>query len=81
MIRKNNEFKTINVRVIPKARHKGIIAIDGEIYKIGLHSPPVDGKANDELIEFLSDYFQVSKSNVTIIMGLTSRNKVIQIRI
>ncbi len=41
--------------------------------------PPVKGKANQELIKFLSDILGVSKSNLTIEKGMTSKMKVIGI--
>lgn len=80
MDQQRNEIKTLCIKVITKSKNKGILNNDGEFYKIGLNSPPVDGKANEELIEFLSDYFKVGKSKIKIIRGITSRNKVVQIK-
>jgi hypothetical protein len=51
---------------------------DGTI-KIKLKAPPVDGKANEELLKFLSKEWKVPKSKITILKGLTSKNKVINI--
>ncbi len=44
-----------------------------------LKSPPDKGKANKELIELISNFFRVPKSNITIISGITSREKKIRI--
>ena len=52
---------------------------DGTI-KISLTAPPVDGRANQALIEFLSQYFRIAKSRVKIIKGLKNKNKIIEIR-
>ena len=41
--------------------------------------PPVDGKANDELIRFLSKILNVSKSKVRIVSGHTNRFKTLEI--
>ena len=44
-----------------------------------LRSPPDKGKANKELIELVANFFGVSKSNVSIVSGLTSREKTVKI--
>lgn len=51
---------------------------DGKI-KIGVKSPALEGKANKELILFLGDFFEVPKSNIKIIKGKSSKEKVIKI--
>lgn len=52
--------------------------MDG-ILKIKLKSPPIDGAANAELIKLLSKTFGVSKSEIAIISGETSKNKYLKI--
>lgn len=47
--------------------------------KIKIHALPVDGKANEELIRFLADIFQISKSKISIFRGPTSRVKVLSV--
>jgi len=47
---------------------------------VKIAAPPVKGKANQELVRFLSDILGVAKSNITIEKGLTSRRKVVGIR-
>ena len=51
---------------------------DGSL-TIQLKSPPVDGKANKELIELLAKKFDVSKSQIRIKLGLSSRIKLVEI--
>jgi uncharacterized protein (TIGR00251 family) len=46
---------------------------------VHLKSLPVDGKANKELIEILAKRFDVSKSQIRIKSGLSSRNKLVEI--
>lgn len=58
----------------------GKIEVNGSEIIICLRSKPEKGKANKELIERLASYFVVSKGKVQIISGLTSRNKVVEIR-
>ena len=68
-----------SVRVLPKSSKSEIVGeMDGAL-KIKLKSPPVDGAANAELIKLLSKTFNVSKSEIEIISGETSKNKQLKI--
>jgi uncharacterized protein (TIGR00251 family) len=68
----------IEVKVVPGARKNSFEESDG-IYKIYLTAPPVEGKANKALIDFLSEHFGRRKSEIEIIKGLKSRMKTIKI--
>lgn len=48
--------------------------------KIRISSPAVDGKANKELFRFLSQLFKVSRSQIELLSGQSSRNKKLRIR-
>ena len=52
----------------------------GEAVKLAITAPPVDGKANQAVIEFLSELFGVAKSSIVIVSGETGRNKLIAVR-
>ena len=67
------------MRVVPRASKSEIVgAYDGAL-KVRIASPPVDGAANAELIKLLSKTFGVSKSEVEIVAGQTSKTKQIKI--
>ena len=51
-----------------------------EAVKLAITAPPVDGKANQAVIEFLAELFGVAKSSITIVSGETGRNKVVAVR-
>ena len=68
----------IKIRVIPNAK-KVEIKKENDYLKIKLKSKPENGKANKELIEILSEYFNISKVKIRILSGLKSRNKVVEI--
>ncbi|TSC58485.1 MAG: hypothetical protein Greene041662_746 [Candidatus Peregrinibacteria bacterium Greene0416_62] len=70
----------IVVRVHPGARKTMIkdVMADGTI-KIDIAEAPEDGKANAELIQFLSEEFGVAKSKVEIVAGETNRRKVVRV--
>ncbi len=74
-----SEGVTINVRVQPRSSRKGIDVVDDGI-KVRLTAPPVEGAANEQLIEILSESLGIRKSSFRIIKGLSSRNKVVEIR-
>lgn len=65
----------LSVKVIPNAHRSEIVGIENDELKIRLAAIPDKGKANDELIRFLAKIFNVSKSQVTLIHGATSRHK------
>lgn len=69
----------IKVKVKPNSKQQKIEEINSDELIVKLKSPPVDGKANKELIALLADKYQVSKSQVEIKSGLTSKNKWIEI--
>jgi uncharacterized protein (TIGR00251 family) len=70
---------TFAVRVHPRARKNAITGIVGETLKLSLTAPPVEGKANQAVIEFFADLFAIPRSSVTITSGETSRNKMVRI--
>lgn len=67
------------VKVHPRARKNAITGTVGDALKLALTAPPVEGKANQAVIEFFADLFEIPRSSVTITSGETSRNKVIRI--
>ena len=68
-----------NVRVVPRASRSEIVGEHDGALKVRIASPPVDGAANTELIRLLAKKFGVSKSDIEIVGGSTSKNKRIKI--
>jgi uncharacterized protein len=69
----------LTIRVSPNASKTEIAGREGGILRIRLAAPPVDGKANEKLIEFLADEFDVPKSSVRIVSGGTSKTKIVEL--
>lgn len=67
------------VKVKPNSKQQKIAEEPDGSLIVNLKSPPVDGKANEELIKLLADKYDVPKSFITIKSGLTSRQKLIEI--
>lgn len=71
---------TLNIKVFPGAK-KNLYRDEGTAVKVYLTAPPIDGRANDALVKFLSCHFNVRLSSIEIIKGLKSRNKVVNINV
>jgi hypothetical protein len=69
----------LTVNVHPRARRSALAGRLGEAWKLALAAPPVDGKANDECVRFFAEFAGVPRSRVRIVVGLTSRLKVVEI--
>ncbi|MFB0536050.1 MAG: DUF167 domain-containing protein [Anaerolineae bacterium] len=86
-IRRPREFKITDaergaafpVRVIPRASRNEIEGVTGHALKVRLTAPPVEGAANKALIELLAERLKVRKSQIEIVAGQTSRQKMISV--
>lgn len=70
----------LRVKVIPKSPETKIVeTLSDETLKIRIAAPPEKGKANAELIRFLSKHFGVDKKKITIISGKSDPLKLVKI--
>ena len=76
-IRETAGYVTFSIKVQPRAKKNAITGSVGDALKVSLTAPPVDGKANQAVIEFFSGIFKIPRSSITIASGETSRLKVI----
>ena len=67
------------VRVKPNAKINSITVKENNELEVHVSAPPVGGKANKYLIRYLSEIFKVSKSAVTILKGLNTPYKTVEI--
>jgi uncharacterized protein (TIGR00251 family) len=74
-----SDNKWLSVKVTPNASRNEITDFTDGVLQVKVAAPPVKGKANKELIAFLSRTLGVSRSSISIVKGHTSRNKVIAI--
>jgi hypothetical protein len=70
---------TLAVRIHPGARKNGITGTHDNAVKISLTTPPIEGRANEALIAFLSDQLRIPKSRIALLTGATSRTKTLRI--
>ena len=69
----------ISLRVYPNASRNEVLGFTEGVLRVRVSAPPIRGKANKELITFLSRFLGVSKGSIDIIRGHTARNKVVVI--
>lgn len=65
----------LSVHASPRASKNRIEGLHGDALKIRLKAPPVEGKANEALIGFLSDTLGIPQRRITLLSGQTSRQK------
>lgn len=80
----------IQVKVKPNSKKVGVERVtqptldlgfkkEMDVYKVSVKEPPVDGKANKGVAKALAEYFEVSQSEVSLVSGSTSKNKIFEI--
>ena len=65
----------IRVKVTPRASKNAVIGRRGDSVAVKLTSPPIEGRANKDLIKFLAKLLGVAPSRVSIVKGETSEKK------
>ncbi|MDX6611403.1 MAG: uncharacterized protein QOD75_589 [Blastocatellia bacterium] len=71
---------TFQVRVVPRASRSKIAGEHDGALRIRVTAPPVDGAANEEVIRLLAKALGVTRRNVEIVSGQTSKTKRIKVR-
>ncbi|MBP7734879.1 MAG: YggU family protein [Spirochaetes bacterium] len=74
-----NEKVVFDIAVSPKSSRSIITLGPGNSIKVFLNAPPVDGKANSELVSLFSKKLKIPKSNITIVSGQKGKKKRIAI--
>ena len=77
ILREKNGNCIIRCRIQPSASKNKIVGIYNDAIKITLTAPPVDGKANKMLTQFMAKQLKLPKSKVSVIKGESSRSKTI----
>lgn len=70
-------MRRIYIKVSPKSSRNEVTQVSEGEYKIKLTAAPVDGKANEALIEILAKHFKVAKSCVKIVGGKSTKTKIV----
>jgi uncharacterized protein len=73
------QFCTLLIKAIPNAPRSEVVGWLGDALKVKVHAPPVEGRANEALCEFLAEALQLPRRAVTVLRGDTSRQKLLRI--
>jgi uncharacterized protein (TIGR00251 family) len=79
-LKETSDGIVIQLHVIPNASKTEIVGTHGEALKIKIKAPPVDGKANQAIVSFFSEFLNVAKSKIEILRGDKSKTKSLLIR-
>ena len=79
-IKSQGENIILNLYIQPNSSKNEIVGLWKDKLKVKIAAPPHQGKANKRLIEFLSQLFKIKKSQVKILRGEKSREKVVEIK-
>jgi len=69
----------LSVRVQPRSSRPGVGGLHGDALKVRVAAAPVDGAANDAVIDALAEAFSVSRRAVRLVSGASSRSKVLDV--
>lgn len=69
----------ISIRVKPNMKEERVER-EGDVFTVCVKDPAKEGRANRTVIELLSEYFQVPKSRISILAGMKSKQKIIEIK-
>ncbi|RPI03415.1 MAG: DUF167 domain-containing protein [Ignavibacteriae bacterium] len=67
------------ITVKPNARKNEVIRTDDGLFTVRVAVPPIEGKANEKVIEVLSEYFNKPKRSISIVSGFKGKTKIIEI--
>jgi uncharacterized protein (TIGR00251 family) len=75
------EADTITIRIVarPGSARRGILRVEPRGLVVALHSPPDQGRANDELVELLARSLRIPRSTISLLRGGTARAKTLRI--
>lgn len=76
----DNKSESLSVIIKPNAKINSIIGFVNGVLHIRIAAPPLKGKANRELVDYLSGVLNISKTRLKIEKGLTSRSKILSIQ-
>ena len=70
---------SFSVKVVPRASRNEIAGVQGDMLRVRLTAPPVEGAANKALVKLLAEILKVGERDIEIIAGHTGRQKVVRV--
>ncbi len=78
-IREHEDGVTIDILVVPRASRTRFGPKHGDRIKVSVTSPPVDGAANQAIVDLLAKTFKCPRRQIEVISGHSSRRKTLRI--
>jgi uncharacterized protein (TIGR00251 family) len=69
----------LRLRIVPNAKRSEVVGPHGDAIKLKIAAPALEGRANEELVEFLAHKLGVPRRGVALVSGEKSRDKVVAI--
>lgn len=70
---------TLELKIIPNAPRNEVVGWLGSALKVKVHAPALEGRANDELLDFLAGHLDLPRRAITLLRGDKSRQKIVRI--
>ena len=77
--RRSGDVLTLTLHIQPGAKRTEVAGLHGEALKIRLAAPPIEGRANEALLKFIAESFDVPLRQVELKQGGQSRHKVLAV--
>ena len=77
--RRNGDIVTLTLHIQPGAKRTEVAGLHGDALKIRLAAPPIEGRANEALLKFIAESFDVPLRQVELKQGGQSRHKVLAV--
>lgn len=78
-IQQRKDGVSISIHVLPRSSRCALAGIQEGAIRLKLTAAPVDGRANEECLEYLAELLGIKKGQMDIISGHASRKKIIQV--
>lgn len=78
--RREGDAITLTLHVQPGAKRSETAGLHGDALKIRLAAPPIEGRANEALLRFIAELFDVPQRHVELLRGAQSRHKMVKIK-
>lgn len=69
----------ISVTAKTKSKMEGVELLQDNTYIVRVNVPPIEGRANKRIIELLSEFLKVPKSQIELVSGVKSKHKIFKI--
>lgn len=79
-IKRSKDGLVLEVVVAPRAKRSACLGFHGGVPKMSLAAPPIEGRANEELVLLLKELFCLPGRNIELIKGDSSRRKFVLLR-